>query len=73
MAQKHPVLSERFQQKLSLFCNEPFHPSLKTHNLSGSLAGYWAISITYEYRLIFKFISDKKVLLIDLRTHDEVY
>jgi hypothetical protein len=25
---KHPDLSERFQQKFSLFIEEPFHPSL---------------------------------------------
>ncbi|MFB2974155.1 type II toxin-antitoxin system YafQ family toxin [Aerosakkonema sp. BLCC-F183] len=70
---KHPELVERFQEKLSLFIKEPFHPSLKTHTLSGNLEGYWALSITYEHRLVFKFISDSKVLLIDLGTHDEVY
>ena len=70
---KHPELVNRFQQKLTLFTDEPFHPSLKTHSLSGNLAGYWAISINYEHRLIFKFLSDTKILLIDLGTHDDVY
>jgi proteic killer suppression protein len=41
--------------------------------LSGNFAGYWAISINYEHRLIIKFLSDTKVLLIDIGTHDEVY
>ncbi len=31
------------------------------------------MSITYEYRLIFKFISEDIVLLINLGSHDEVY
>jgi addiction module RelE/StbE family toxin len=70
---KHPELVERFQQKITLFTNEPFHPSLRTHSLSGNLAGYWAISITFEQRLIFKFVTDTKVLLIDLGSHDDVY
>ena len=70
---KHPELVERFQQKLTLFTNEPFHPSLKTHSLSGNFSGYWAISINYEHRLIIEFLSDTKVLLIDLGTHDDVY
>ncbi|MEI6330565.1 MAG: type II toxin-antitoxin system mRNA interferase toxin, RelE/StbE family [Pseudanabaena sp. ELA645] len=70
---KHPELIDRFQQKLDLFKNEPFHPSLKTHGLAGNLSGYWSISINYEQRLVFKFLSDTKVLLIDLGTHDEVY
>ncbi|HAZ47895.1 MAG TPA: type II toxin-antitoxin system mRNA interferase toxin, RelE/StbE family [Cyanobacteria bacterium UBA11369] len=70
---KHPELVERFQEKFSLFTKEPFHPSLRTHSLSGNLEGYWALSITYEHRLVFKFMSESKVLLIDLGTHDEVY
>jgi addiction module RelE/StbE family toxin len=70
---KHPELVERFQQKLTLFTNEPFHSSLRTHSLSGNLSGYWAISINYEQRLLFKFLSDTKVLLINLGTHEEVY
>ncbi|MFZ4558036.1 MAG: type II toxin-antitoxin system YafQ family toxin, partial [Pseudanabaena sp.] len=59
--------------KLELFKSEPFHPSLKTHSLSGNFAGSWAISINYEQRLMFKFLSDTKVLLLSLGTHDEVY
>jgi len=70
---KHPELVDRFQQKLELFKNEPFHPSLKTHSLVEDLAGSFAISINYEQRLVFKFLSDTKVVLIDLGTHDEVY
>ncbi len=70
---KHPNLVEKFQQKVDLFIQDPFDPSLRTHSLSGNLAGCWSLSITYEYRLIFKFIDENRVLLIDLGTHDEVY
>jgi len=27
----------------------------------------------FEYRLIFKFMAENKVLLVDIGTHDEVY
>jgi addiction module RelE/StbE family toxin len=70
---KHPDLISKFEAKLTLFSSEPFHPSLKTHNLSGNLKDYWALSITYEYRLVFKFVDENKALLIDIGTHDEVY
>jgi len=70
---RHPDLFKRLQDKLTLFCKEPFHVSLRTHKLSGILLGGWALSISYEYRLVFKFIDDKNVLLIDIGTHDEVY
>jgi mRNA-degrading endonuclease YafQ of YafQ-DinJ toxin-antitoxin module len=66
-------LIAKFENKLTLFCSEPFHSSLKTHRLSGNLKGYLAFSITYEYRLIFKFMAENKVLLVDIGTHDEVY
>jgi addiction module RelE/StbE family toxin len=70
---KYPDLQERFQQKITLFVEEPFHPSLRTHRLSGNLDGYWSLSITHEYRLVFKFVLDNQVLLIDIGSHDEVY
>jgi mRNA-degrading endonuclease YafQ of YafQ-DinJ toxin-antitoxin module len=53
--------------------HNPLNPLLKTHGLSDRLKGLWAISISYEHRLIFKFISSNKILLIDIGTHDEVY
>jgi addiction module RelE/StbE family toxin len=70
---KHPDLISKLEDKLTLFSSEPFHLSLKTHTLSGNLKDYWALSITYEYRLVFKFIDENKALLIDIGTHDEVY
>ncbi|MDB9419909.1 MAG: type II toxin-antitoxin system mRNA interferase toxin, RelE/StbE family [Microcystis aeruginosa Ma_QC_Ca_00000000_S207] len=57
---KHPDLIAKFENKLTLFCSEPFHSSLKTYRLSGNLKGYLAFSITYEYRLIFKFMAENK-------------
>jgi addiction module RelE/StbE family toxin len=70
---KHPEMKIRFEERIHLFAQEPFHPSLKTHNLSGKLNNYWAFSITHDYRLVFKFLSSKKVLLIDIGSHKEVY
>ncbi len=70
---KHPELMGRFEKTLALFSDNPFHPSLKTHSMTGNLQDYWAFSITYEYRLLFRFLSEEKVLLIDIGSHDEVY
>jgi len=70
---KHPELIVRFRERLQLFSEQPFHPSLKTHSLSGKLQDYSAFSINYQYRLIFKFLSENKVLLIAIGTHDDVY
>ncbi len=74
-SQRHPDLEEQFRNRMELFVTDPFHPSLKTHRLSGVLKGSWAVRINYEQRLVFKFVDKqkKKVLLIDMGTHKEVY
>ncbi len=70
---KHPNLTTRFEERLNVFVQNPFEPSLKTHRLSGELKEFWAMSINYQHRLVFKFLSETEILLIDLGTHDEVY
>ena len=57
---------------------DPFHPTLKTHELSGRLKGLWACWVEYDCRIIFAFEPDPDaqgdmIVLIDLGTHDEVY
>ena len=51
---------------------KPFDPSLKTHKLSGKLQSYWSFSINYHLRILFEFIDEETVGLIDMGTH-EVY
>ena len=70
---KHPDLIAKFEERLNIFVQNPFESTLRTHRLSGELKDFWAMSITYQYRLVFKFLPENRVLLIDLGTHDEVY
>ncbi len=62
-----------FQQKISLFLQDPFHPQLRTHKLSGVLKDFYSFSIEYDLRVIFYFISDTEVVLENIGTHNEVY
>ncbi|MCF6149289.1 MAG: type II toxin-antitoxin system mRNA interferase toxin, RelE/StbE family [Candidatus Kuenenia sp.] len=66
-------LKNKFWEAITLFSKTPFNPRLKTHKLVGKLEGFWAFSIAYDHRVVFKFIEDNEVLLIDIGTHDEVY
>ena len=66
-------LKTKFWEAIELFTKEPFNPRLRTHKLTGKLSGLWAFSIDYDCRVIFKFLNDHEVLLIDIGTHDEVY
>ena len=44
---KHPELRYQLMDKIKLFISDPFHHSLKTHQLSDKLKGLWSISITF--------------------------
>lgn len=46
---------------------------LRTHKLNGELKGSWAFNINNNYRIVFEFIDNNTVLLIDIGTHNEVY
>jgi len=56
-----------------IFMQDPYHPKLRTHKLTGSLQDLWSFSIEYDLRVIFFFINDKEIVFEDIGTHDEVY
>jgi addiction module RelE/StbE family toxin len=66
-------LKKRFWDAMELFLKEPFNPHLRTHKLTGRLEGLWAFSVTYDCRVIFKFLDEDEILLVDIGGHDEVY
>jgi len=66
-------LKKKFWDAIKLFIEDPFNPQLRTHKLTGKLSGLWAFSVSYDCRVIFKFIKGDEVLLIDIGSHDEVY
>ena len=68
---KLPVhIKEQAEHKLQVFRNDPFDPSLRTHKLHGMLDDYWAFSINYSYRIIFKFFDENTVEFYSVGDHD---
>lgn len=75
---RRPHLRERVERTLRRLADDPFHPSLRTHKLTGQLAGTWACSVSYDIRILFEFVenlesSEEEILLLTVGTHDEVY
>jgi len=66
-------LKSRFWGAVEMFAKDPFQSRLRTHKLTGKLDGLWAFSVSYDCRVIFKFLSKTEILLIDIGGHDEVY
>ncbi len=56
-------------RKIELFEKEPFSTSLKTHKLTGNLDEFYPLSISYHYRILFKFEDDKEASFMNVGTH----
>ncbi len=70
---KGTAMEKKFFQKLEVFLKDTHHPSLKTHKLSGELKDLWSFSIEYDLRIVFYFAGSRKVVFVDIGSHDEVY
>ena len=64
-------IQDAVDKKDSLFRENPFHKSLKVHELHGELEGLWAFSVTHSYRILFEFIKEGAIFH-DVGTH-EIY
>lgn len=71
---KHPSLLTRYSKTVSLLAEDPFHPSLRLHQLQGRMRLYHSVSINMQYRIVIDFvIKDDVVILLDIGSHEEVY
>ena len=75
---KNPALQPQIETALRRLAENPDDPRLKTHHLSGTLAGLHACSAAYDCRIIFAKEKHPKtgaevLLLINIGSHDEVY
>lgn len=66
-----------FRKKLTLFLENPFHPQLNNHSLTGKLKGYRSINVTGDWRAIYSEQggsgSDSVVIFEMLGTHSQLY
>lgn len=56
-------------QKEQIFRSNAFHPSLRLHKLKGKFQEVWSISITMQYRILFKVKGNDAILFISIGTH----
>ena len=76
IAKKNPQATPNIEAALEMLADDAFDPRLRTHKLSGDLAGSWSCSADYDLRIVFSIVEFKKaeaVLLETIGTHDEVY
>lgn len=75
---KNPALQKQIEATLLRMTENLADPRLKTHRLSGQLAGLRACSAAYDCRIVFSKQKNSKtnaevLLLINIGTHEQVY
>lgn len=71
---RHPQILGQYQKTLELLELNPHHPSLRLHQLRGSLSGLSSVSINMSYRIVLELIiRDRDIILVDIGNHDTVY
>ena len=57
------------EKKEKIFRKNPFHPSLKTHKLTGKLREFWSFSIDFKHRIIFELVDAQTIWFHSVGTH----
>jgi len=71
--QKDKKLANRIEKQIALFEENPKHPSLRTHKLSGTIDNMWSISITMSIRMVYVLLDQGSVIFVKIGLHDELY
>ena len=64
---------DRFDQRLLVFADNPVHPALRNHALTGKYKGYRSINVTGDIRAIFKMIEENEAYFVDIDNHSNLY
>ena len=71
---RHPELEKQYLKTLQLLEANPFHPSLRLHQLSGRLSGLHSVSINLSYRITLELlIQDQEIIPVNVGDHDSAY
>lgn len=70
---KNPQIKSQYAKVIQILEINPYHPSLRIHQLQGQLQALHSISINISYRVSIEFmIEDKKIIPVDIGKHDDV-
>jgi len=62
----------KFKERVALFAEDPFDPTLNNHALRGSLIGYRSINVTGDLRAIYRTDGDN-ALFVTIDSHSNLY
>lgn len=63
-----------FEQRIEIFRNNPFHPLLNNHALTGKYSDFRSINITGDWRTIFQEFNNYRLVSLEtIGTHNQLY
>ena len=66
------VIKIAFRDALDLFAENPNHPALRNHPLTGKYAGFQSIDVTEDWRALYRE-EKERIMFADLGTHEQLY
>lgn len=66
-------IQKKAEQKDGLFRANPFHPSLNTEKLRPKEKEYWSFRIDQDYRILFRFLENNKIVFVTCGHHNWIY
>lgn len=73
LGKRNSKLFLKVEKKIKQFEENPKHPSLRIHKLSGSMNNMWSLSVNKSFRLTYRLLDNDLAYFIDIGNHDEVY
>jgi addiction module RelE/StbE family toxin len=65
-------IKRAFREAYGLFAENPTHPALRNHFLTGKYAGFRSIDVTEDWRALYRE-ENERIIFADLGTHEELY
>lgn len=71
-------MAAKAEKQLALFAQNPKHPSLRTHKLTGKIENRWSMSITKSIRMVYVGVQveedeEPTAYFVAIGTHDQAY
>lgn len=63
-------IQKKTKKQFQLFLQNLFHPSLNTEKLQPKNKNIWSFRIDRNFRVIFTFLDQETILLLDIGPHD---
>ncbi len=69
----NPKIREQFKVRQRLWVNDPYHPQLHLHMLTGEYAGLYSINISGDIRALYEKVGDNYIIFGFIGTHSQLY